>query len=206
MIITAKKGKGNKMHISIDGQYLLTVTEDFWYSGTIRSGDEIGVEELNAYTEKANESRAYSKALDLISRRDHSRKELENKLAVKSGREAAGKAAQRAAAAGLINDESFAGKLSDELFRRKGFSPSRIRMELIKRGVSSEIAANAAEAIDFEPQERIIELLKSRFLRYLNDEKGKARVFNALVRLGYGFADIRAAMLAMDIEIIEDDI
>ena len=201
MIITAKKGKGNKIHISVDGVYMLTVSDDFWFSGSYRSGDEISETELNDFKTKANESRAFNKALDLMSRRDHSQKELENKLARSAGREPAKAAVQRVADLGIVNDETYANKLADELFRRKGFSPSRIRMELIQRGVSSEIADNTSESIDFEPQERIIELLKNRFLRQLSDEKGKVRVFNALVRLGYSFSDIRSAMRALDIEI-----
>jgi len=201
MIITAKKGKGNKIHISVDGVYMLTVSDDFWFSGSYRSGDEISETELNDFKTKANESRAFNKALDLVSRRDHSQKELENKLARSAGRESAKAAVQRVADLGIVNDETYANKLADELFRRKGFSPSRIRMELIQRGVSSEIADNASESIDFEPQERIIELLKNRFLRQLSDEKGKVRAFNALVRLGYSFSDIRSAMRALDIEI-----
>jgi len=201
MIITAKKGKGNKIHISVDGVYMLTVSDDFWFFGSYRSGDEISETELNDFKTKANESRAFNKALDLMSRRDHSQKELENKLARSAGREPAKAAVQRVADLGIVNDETYANKLADELFRRKGFSPSRIRMELIQRGVSSEIADNTSESIDFEPQERIIELLKNRFLRQLSDEKGKVRVFNALVRLGYSFSDIRSAMRALDIEI-----
>lgn len=201
MIITAKKGKGSKMHISVDDAYLLTVTEDFWFSGTLRSGDEISEEEFEAFRVKATASRAYSKALDLISRRDHSQKELENKLARTAGRESAKAAAQRVADIGLINDEIYAKKLAEELFRHKGFSPSRIRMELIQKGVSSEIADNSAGSIDFEPQERIIELLKTKFQRQISDEKGKTRVYNSLIRLGYSYSDIRSAMRSLDLEI-----
>ena len=204
MIITAKKGKGNKIHISIDDEYLLTVTADFWFSGTIRSGDDINEEDLKAFTGKAYASRAFNKALDLVSRRDHSQKELENKLARTAGRESAKAAAQKAVDLGLVNDEVFANKLADELYRRKGLSPSHIRMELIQKGVSAEIADKTAESIDFEPQERIIELLKTKFSRQLADEKSKGRTFNALVRLGYGYSDIRSAMRALDIETADE--
>lgn len=205
MIITAKKGKGNKMHISIDDEYLLTVTADFWFSSSLRSGDEINEDDLKVYTEKAFASRAFNKALDLISRRDHNQKELENKLAKTTNRESAKLAAQKAVDLGLVNDETYAAKLADELFRRKGMSPSHIRMELIQKGVSTEIADNAAKSIDFEPQERIIELLKSKFSRQLVDEKGKGCAFNALVRLGYSYSDIRSAMRAIDIELEDDE-
>lgn len=41
MKITAQQGRGQKIHILVDGEYRLTVTRDFWASQNIRSGDEI---------------------------------------------------------------------------------------------------------------------------------------------------------------------
>jgi hypothetical protein len=48
MVINAEKGKGNKIHISIDGEYIFSVDADFWFSLGISSGDEITDEELEA--------------------------------------------------------------------------------------------------------------------------------------------------------------
>ena len=41
MKITAQQGRGQKIHILVDGEYRLTVTRDFWASQNIRPGDEI---------------------------------------------------------------------------------------------------------------------------------------------------------------------
>ncbi|MEG1244689.1 MAG: hypothetical protein RSD17_07635, partial [Oscillospiraceae bacterium] len=89
MIITSKKGKGNKIHISVDDEYRATVDADFWFSGTVRSGDEITEDELTALLDAVGFRRAYSRALDIISRRDHTKKELVQKLSQKVDKEIA---------------------------------------------------------------------------------------------------------------------
>ena len=80
MKITAKNGKGNKIHISADGEYVATVDSDFWYSSKIINGDDITQDELTAFLEAVSFRRAYNRALDIISRRDHCKKELVKKL------------------------------------------------------------------------------------------------------------------------------
>ncbi len=200
MIMTAKKGKGNKMHIYADDEYLITVTADFWYSGSIRQGDEINSERLESFKDKAQDSRAYNKLLDLISRRDYCRKELEDRLSRDFGRNPALKAVQRAVDAGFVNDESYAVKFAEEMCRRKGFSLSRIKTDLIYKGIAREIVDETIEHIDFDPRVRIIELLQTKYARRFDDEKNTARTINAIIRLGYSYSDIRAAMSELNVD------
>ena len=182
------------MHIHLDDVYALTVSADFWFSCGLRSGDDVDEDTLREFTANAANSAAYNKALDLLSRRDHGKKELARKLTVSAGAEAAGFAVDKLETLGLIDDNAYAGKLAEELSRRKGLSATGIRAELLRRGIEREIADNAIEGLDIDAQERIIELLNGKYANRMNDEKGKQRVYNALVRLGYAHADIRAAM------------
>ena len=200
MIITAKKGKGNKMHIYADDEYFITVSADFWFSGSIRQGDEISGERLESFKDKAQDSRAYHKLLDIISRRDYCRKELEDKLARAFGRNPASRAVQKAVDAGLVNDESYAAKYAEEMCRRKGFSLSKIKTDLIYKGIAREIVDEIIQHIDFDPRVRIIELLQTKYAHRFDDEKNRARTINALIRLGYSYSDIRAAMRELNVE------
>ena len=96
---------------------------------------------------------------------------------------------------GLVNDEAYAQRLAEELFRRKGYSPARIEQELIARGVARETAYEAARAIEGDPLERLAALLESKYApSYKGTERDRRRVVNALQRLGYSFFDIRRAM------------
>ena len=80
MIISAQKGKQNKIHISIDGEYKLTVDADFWFSCGYISGDEIDEDQYQSLADRIAKRRCFNRALNILSRRDHCEKELYNKL------------------------------------------------------------------------------------------------------------------------------
>ena len=104
MIISAQKGKQNKIHISIDGEYRLTVDADFWFSCGYISGDEIDEEQYKALEANIFKRRCFNRALNILSRRDHSEKELFDKLARADGNEAASSTVEKIKALSYIDD------------------------------------------------------------------------------------------------------
>ncbi|MBQ8470101.1 MAG: hypothetical protein IJ547_05870, partial [Clostridia bacterium] len=48
MKLTAKAGKGEKIHLSLDGEYIATVNADYWFTCGISSGEEVTPEQLEA--------------------------------------------------------------------------------------------------------------------------------------------------------------
>ena len=205
MTITAQQGRGRKIHILIDGEYRLTVTRDFWEGQNIRSGDEIDDAEFAAFCEAAGSCRAFNAAVDLLSRRDHSAKELERKVARRSGSEFARGAVERLEELGYVNDERYARSLAAELYERRGMGKRRIEQELRERGVSRDIASACVEELDGDDVERITALLNTKFAGRFSDEKGRRRTFAALTRLGYGCSDICSAMRQADEEYDDTD-
>ncbi|MEG1845614.1 MAG: regulatory protein RecX [Oscillospiraceae bacterium] len=205
MILSIKSGRANKIHIYIDDEYKLTVDRDYWFSEKWRNKKEISDEELTELTAAVNSRRAFNAGLDLLSRRSHGKIELVKKLSVKHTKEAALAAVERIEELGLINDERFAELYADELYRRKGFSVSRIKRELILKGIDREIAENVAETLDKDDINRIIILLQTKYSRYLSDEKGIKRATNALIRLGYNYYDIKKAFHETEISLKENE-
>lgn len=194
------------MHLFINDEYDFTVTADFWFSSSFQSGDKIDEGELEQLKTKAEDRKAFNKALNIICRRDHGERELTEKLSKTLDRASAEAAVKKAVDLGLVNDNTFAQKYAQELYSRKGFAPARIRLELLRKGISRDLADEVANEIEFNPQERIAELLDSnRFARQLTDEKGKDRTCNTLARLGYSYSDIRSAMREIEIEIPDDE-
>jgi regulatory protein len=98
----------------------------------------------------------------------------------------------------LINDERYAENYARELFEHKKFGKSRIRAELMSKGISSDIANDAVNTLfeDEEPDniQRIVDIISKRYYNRMNDEVGRKKVFAALQRMGYTFSDIREAM------------
>lgn len=84
MIITAKPGRKEKIHIMVDGIYTATTGAEYWFSKGLKNGTEITEEELSALLKDISYQRMYEKALDLLSSRDYSKKELADKLVRKS--------------------------------------------------------------------------------------------------------------------------
>ena len=208
MKLTAKPGKGEKIHLSLDGEYIATVNADYWFTCGIKSGSEVTPEQLEELLTESARRKMMNKALDLLSLRDYSRRELADKLVTKawekkeqkdmdlgSLKQQASDICDRLEELGLLNEERFARSYVDELIRRKHLSKSGLRTALIQKGVQRDIIETVLEAVDVDPVEQIRELLATKFKnRDLTDEKQKTRTVNALLRLGYRYNEIHAAM------------
>ncbi len=198
MKITAKSGRKDKMHIYIDGEYLLTVDEVFWFSCGYISGDEINKEELTAFEEAAGSRRAFNSALNSLDYRDHSEKEIRAKLLRKHDADYVDEAVKKLIELDLVNDERYAENYAHELFEHKKFGKMRIKSELRAKGISADIANAAVEELfdEEEPDniQRIVDIIGKRYYNRMNDEVGRKKVFSALQRMGYSFSDIREAM------------
>lgn len=198
MKITAKSGRKDKIHIYIDGEYLLTVDEIFWFSCGLVSGDEINEEELTAFEEAAGSRRAFNSALNSLDYRDHSEKEIRAKLLRKHDADYVDEAVEKLIELDLVNDERYAENYARELFERKKFGKMRIKSELRAKGISADIANAAVEELFEEEKpdnvQRIVDIIGKRYYNRMNDEVGRKKVFSALQRMGYSFSDIREAM------------
>ena len=205
MLLTYSAGKKNKMHISIDGEYRFTVDADFWYSLGIYQNTELGEAELAALEEQIGVRRAFNKGMDCLARRAHSKKELVEKISKTSEKKYAIIAVDLLEQRGYADDAAFAEQYYGYLQRVKHFGKRRIATELARKGIGKDIIASLEQEDESEPVEEIKALLAGKFAAKLGDEKGRQRTFNALVRLGYGYSDIREAMRAYETEEIFDE-
>ena len=85
----------------------------------------------------------YNKALDIISRREHSEKEIREKLYKKfNDHKVSELVITSLIEKGIVNDHRFA-----EMYiiarKRKGFGPKKIAYELLAKGVSDDISSQA---------------------------------------------------------------
>ena len=195
MKLTVKEGKANKIHIYVDDEYRATVDSDYWYSEKYRKFKEINEEELTELLDAVSFRRAYNKGLDYLSRRPYGTKELIRKLCEKGHeKEAAEKACDRLLELRLLNDEEYARILSDDLINRKNYGIKRVKQELAYRGISREIIENTVDTLDNDAENRIILVVKKKYLNKLNDEKGRKRAIDGLMRLGFSYSDIKSAL------------
>lgn len=193
-----------KSAVFTDGVYYATVYTEILMLYKLKVGQVVDEDSLLDMIESSNKRAAKEKAFNLLSYRDHSYKELVDKLSRSFDKQLAFDAADKMVELGLINDWEFARKLAhDMLFNRK-FSARRVQSELILRGIDRE----AIERILFEsapdPKEQIIALLDKKYANKLNNEKDIKRTVAALSRLGFSYSDIKAAIYEFTNEYIED--
>ena len=205
MIIKSKAGNGNKIHIYIDNEYVLTVYDDYWHRNGFKDGETITEEELASLKEEAGFRLAYEKGLDLLTRLSYSKKELYQKLKLKYGDPASERAIEKLSYFGYLNDEDFANMYAKYLFETKKFDIRRISTELKLKGIDREIIENVTKTLDNEPITRIIEMLSTKFSNGFKDEKTKNRFIAKLQRMGYSWSDIKSAFMEFEINIISDD-
>ena len=138
---------------------------------------------------------ARKKAMDYLARREHSRQELENKLA-KAGFEpdALAEAVDGLESDGLQSDLRFAEAFVHSRVRR-GKGPVRIRAELGERGVTGSIVAQALDEAGADWRELAIEVRRRKFGATLpNDFADKARQMRFLQYRGFDTDQIQAAV------------
>lgn len=193
-VLTFKLSSKGKVHISVDGEYKMTVDKDFPLLLKYYENNKIGDEELAELEAAVNSRRAFNKAVDLLSRRDHSEGELVEKLKQRDIDESAAlSAVEKLKDYGYLDDRRFAKGYAAELQRLKGFGKRRIIQELYRKKVSRDIIDEVLEEMEFSDEE-LVEIIKRKYLRYLVDEKGVKKTVNALIRRGYSYGEIKSAL------------
>ena len=132
----------------------------------------------------------YNKALDIISRREHSKKELTDKLAKKYDiPELVDSVIYGLLEKNLLNDYRYSESYVVAR-KRKGFGPKKIGYELVSRGVNE---STASEVIDAEGgwNEAALKAFNKKFKAGIGEdfkEQNKQKVF--LQNRGFSFQEI----------------
>lgn len=133
------------------------------------------------------------RALGLLVRREHSRKELTRKLAAHGVEaEQVRAAVDRMTAEGWQNDARFA----EQLVRSRaagGYGPLRIRAELGTHGLDREAIQAAMDAFDGDWAENARDQVRRRFGAALGDRTQQRKAAEFLIRRGFGGDQVRAA-------------
>ena len=199
MTINIEPAKGGKLSLLADGEYIMTVDPDTWYSLDYTDGCEIDDEEFQKLKFLIDSRKAYSQALRFLTLRAHSEKELFLKLTKKHSPESSQYAIEKCRELGFVDDEDFAMRYAQELSEKKNYGAARIKTELYAKGIDREIAENAVSHLDFDISQAIINIIEKKYSSCLDDEKGRRRMVAGLMRYGYSYSDIRNALKDLDL-------
>ena len=162
------------------------------------SGRELDGEELKELRAASRSALARNRAMELLSRRPMSEKELIDKLIRKGeDEETARDCARWLREEGFLNDESYAAAVARH-YAAKGYGPGRVRAELSRRGVDRELWDDTLEAMP-ENTDKLDRFITAR-LTDPEDRDQVRKVSAALYRRGYSWEEIRSALRRFNAE------
>lgn len=137
------------------------------------------------------------RALRLLAAREHSRSELEKKLA--SHEEVPGELAQaldELQAKGFISEQRVVESVLHRRAARLG--TGRVKQELQAKGISAEVMADAIDALRQTEVERAREVWRKKFGEPAADAAGRAKQMRFLAARGFGADAIRRVVSGAD--------
>ena len=162
------------------------------------AGQELDGEELKELRAASRSALARNRAMELLSRRPMSEKELIDKLIRKGeDEETAADCARWLRENGFLDDESYAAAVARH-YAAKGYGPGRVRAELSRRGVDRELWDGTIEAMP-ENTEKLDRFIAAR-LTDPEDRDQIRKVSAALYRRGYSWEEIRSALRRFNAE------
>lgn len=191
------KSKSTRYTIYVDDEYWYILDIEIIAQNHLKVGDEIDEETLDTIKSQAERRKGRERAYYLLGYRDHSQKELYDKLLKSVREEIAAEIVALVTEQGLVDDEKYALKLAHYYLEKKKWGAKKAVYEMQKKGIGKEMALNAISECDTNSVEQITAVIDKKYYRYLSDDidgKGKQKVIAGLMRLGYSYSDIKIAI------------
>lgn len=178
----------------IDGEFAMKLDTETLLAHRFDVGCEITDEALHACVLDSDRKRCKDKAMWLISFRDHSRKELLDKLRKDYPGDVAEAAVDRMEELGLVSDERYARRYTADLINLKHLSERGIRQKLREKGIDRDLIDLILEETEVDEDEQIRTIIEKKYAGKLGDEKIRRRAAAALRRLGFGYSSIKSVL------------
>lgn len=187
-----RQSAGECLVIALDSGEEIAATVGLAAELRLFAGKTLEEAELDELRSSAALALCKNRALELLSYRPMSARELRDKLVQK------GETPDNAAAAadwlrdrGFLDDARYAGMVVRH-YAGKGYGEGRVRQELRRRGIPGDLWEEALEELP-ESGEKLDAFLASR-LKDPEDRAQVQKVSAALLRRGYSWEEIRAAL------------
>lgn len=203
MIVSAlKKTSTDRILVEFEGGESLRSTLAAVTDARLYVGMELDEDAFAALKRSSSRGLERQKAVELLSHRPHSRRELKDKLLRRGvSEEDAEDCVQWLSDRGLLDDEEYAGAVARH-YAAKGYGAGRVRSELQRRGIDRELAADTLS--DLPDNAGKIDAFLARKLTDVNDREAVRKVSAALFRRGFSWEEIRAALRRFDSSIEEE--
>ena len=203
--IKVNKKRPNKRSIFIDGQFAFTVSEGIFFQHNLEEGGELPDKQIKELTTADEFDKAKQAAVNLLSFRPRSIKEVSNRLVHKGwNKDLADRVTGELVDKGYLNDEEFAAIFARDRAKNKCLGPVALKSELIKTGVAQKIIEQTIEAVysKYPADELIQRLMKKRGidLDVPLVKKEKQRFINLLKRKGFTWDQMESVVRNLSVK------
>jgi regulatory protein len=181
-----------RYNIFLDGEFSFSLDQSQLVELRLRKGQELSESEVRTLMAESDFGKNYLRALDLISRRLRSEREIRDYGFKKHWSEQnIERVVKRLYEHGYLNDEKFAAAFMRSKAATQNKSLRQLKLALRRKGISQEIitAAIAAEE-NYSEAESLKKLIQKKRSRY--DDPKKLVAY--LVRQGYNYDDVKLAL------------
>jgi len=194
-ISPAVKTEG-RYNVFIDGKFSFSLDELQIVNSGLKTGQELSDVELVDYKSESDFGKNYIRAVDLISRRQRSEREIRDYAFRKQWtKENLEKVIERLFERGYLNDGKFAENFVRSRANLRNFSIRKMKVELKKKGISdTAIEKVLSEDENFDELVSLRNLIAKKHNRYDDEQK----LIAYLARQGFSYDDIRSAINSDD--------
>lgn len=154
----------------------------------------------------AEYERARKRAMYLLGSRDYSSAALREKLLNNYSEETADRVIEDMTEYGFLDDEEYAVKLAASLVKGKKYGIYRAKTEMRRKGVPEAMITDALAQYEHEDYvEQLKDLIRKKYSDKIEDRADRQKVIAALARRGFGFAEIKEAVVNVLEELTMDN-
>jgi regulatory protein len=203
MVVTAiKQSSPGRFVVEFDGGETLRSTLEAVTDARLYVGMELDEEAFEELKRSSSKALDRQKALEMLSRRPYSRRELKDKLLRRgTDEQSADECISWLNEHGFLDDGEYAGAVARH-YSAKGYGAGRVKTELRRRGIERELADETLAELPENTEK--IDAYIARRLSDPKDRDSVRKIGAALFRRGYSWEEIRAALRRFDTETEED--
>jgi len=190
--IVVQQKRRNRCSIFLDDAFAFGLNEDVVFQYGLKKGDELTDNQIEEILVSEEKKAVKERALNLLSFRDRSEKELRTKLKQAGFQESnIDSAIDELKRLRFIDDRKFAINFAHSKMTTKPMGAFLLRRELTLKGIDEEIITQVIEAIFGETDQLALALRIARQkihqIKELDEPKKKRRVSDLLLRRGFNW-------------------
>ena len=204
--LSVQKRNKDRVNIELDGEYAFSLYLETAVKYGLKKGKDLSNEEIQTYKKEDGRKYAFEAALNYLSYKARTTKEMVDYLKKKEmDEESIGYAIEKLEEYKYLNDEQYAEDYVKYYQSNPRYGAKMLEYRLIQKGISASIAKRVCETFREDEEGRvIIELIRKARKKYAGLEpiKQRDKIYRLLISKGFDYDKIKSIWR----KVLEEDI